>query len=137
MAEACLSAFASQIMPTTTASKPPITCHVLDTVIGRPASSITCTLFQLPSGSSSVQPTQLARGTTNSDGRVTAWDSDFKLENDGQYKIRFEVGDYFLSKNEKSFFPYVEIAFVVADIREHYHVPLLLAPWSYSTYRGS
>jgi len=76
-------------------------------------------------------------GSTNSDGRVAAWDSTFEIKDGEMYTLRFETWDYF--KGE-TFFPFVEVTFVV-KVEEgksgHYHVPLLLAPWSYSTYRGS
>ncbi|KAF3939066.1 Transthyretin [Dactylella cylindrospora] len=122
---------------------PPITCHVLDTSSGAPAASVPVTLSLLsPSvsallASSASSASEVATATTNSDGRITAWSSDFSIENGQVYKLRFETWEYF---NGNTFFPYVEVTFVVnmeKDGRDHYHVPVLLAPWSYSTYRGS
>ncbi|EPS45924.1 hypothetical protein H072_78 [Dactylellina haptotyla CBS 200.50] len=120
---------------------PPITCHVLDTSSGAPAASVPVTLSLIAPSvaalSSSPEAQSIATATTNSDGRIAAWSSDFKIENGQVYKLKFETWDYFKGK---TFFPYVEVTFVVnmeKDGREHYHVPVLLAPWSYSTYRGS
>ncbi|KAF3168552.1 hypothetical protein TWF225_011730 [Orbilia oligospora] len=124
-----------------TPQMPPITCHVLDTASGAPAASVPVTLSLLSPSvaalSSSPEPTQVAMASTNADGRITAWSSDFKIENGQVYKLRFETWEYFKGN---TFFPYVEVTFVVnmeKDGRDHYHVPVLLAPWSYSTYRGS
>lgn len=123
-----------------TPARPPVTCHVLDTTIGRPAANIKCTLLTFPATSSPIITSEvkaLATGITNSDGRVTAWDSEFRLVEGAAYKMRFEVEEYFDRTGQETFFPYVEIAFRVRSTEEHYHVPLLLAGWSYSTYRGS
>lgn len=127
-------------MATTPAEKPPVTCHVLDTTIGRPASDIKCTLLQFPEGKLGIEATadELATGTTNQDGRVTSWSGEkLKLQDGAVYKIRFEVEEYFKRSGQETFFPFVEITFRVRSTQEHYHVPLLLAGWSYSTYRGS
>ncbi|KAK6337802.1 hypothetical protein TWF696_001282 [Orbilia brochopaga] len=139
-----LHAVTSHITASTHKPKmPPITCHVLDTSSGAPAATIPVTLTLLsPSvaalaDSSAPAPQTVASATTNSDGRIAAWSSDFKIENGQVYKLRFETWEYFKGN---TFFPYVEVTFVVdmaKDGREHYHVPVLLAPWSYSTYRGS
>ena len=103
-------------------------------MLGRPAASIKCTLYHLPASS---EIAALAEGTTNSDGRVAAWDKTLVLQENSDYKIRFETEPYFKGNGVDSFFPYVEIAFTVKSTNEHYHVPVLLAPWSFSTYRGS
>jgi 5-hydroxyisourate hydrolase len=126
-------------------AKPPVTCHVLDTTIGRPAQNIKCTLLLFPSTASpeiSSTASVLATGYTNSDGRVTAWQGEDEgkalvLKEGAVYKMRFEVEEYFARTGQETFFPYVEIAFRVRSTAEHYHIPLLLAGWSYSTYRGS
>ena len=130
--------------------KPPITCHVLDTSLGRPAPSIpvTLTLHHPPS---SLNPSSLTfRGTTNADGRVTSWtptspfSSDglavvFQREGDQKYSLTFDTEAYFGERGVKTFFPEVEVRFVVRGEAkgEHYHVPVLLSPFGYSTYRGS
>lgn len=78
---------------------------------------------------------ELARGITNQDGRITDLLRKSKLQ-PGKYRLTFETGDY-LSPAGKPFFPEVEIVFEVHDSTQQYHVPLLLSPYGYSTYRGS
>jgi 5-hydroxyisourate hydrolase len=105
-----------------------ISTHVLDTSIGRPAAGIPVHLeSQRAMGWAAV-----SHGTTDDDGRVRAL-GDVPA---GTYRIRFEVAAYFGGRGAASFFPHVEIAFIVADA-PHYHVPLLISPFGYSTYRGS
>ena len=126
--------------PTMSAPKPPITCHVLDTSAGIPASNIPVTLSRL-SGGASVQSStppsvqKITTGVTDSDGRVGAWEDTFEIKDGEVYTLRFETWEHF---GGNTFFPYVEVVFVVkTEPSKHYHVPVLLAPWSYSTYRGS
>jgi 5-hydroxyisourate hydrolase len=122
-------------------TKDAITCHILDTVVGKPAAGVNCTLSRLDG----FHATDIAQAKTNEDGRILKWDSSIEQVvkggkvDPGRYRIRFETGDY-LSKSSdgQAFFPYVEIVFDVAPPGEpHYHIPLLLANYSYSTYRGS
>ena len=108
--------------------KPPITTHVLDLVRGQPASGIKVHLYE------SVK--MLARGVTNHDGRVENWSEDFSLVA-SKYRLAFDVGPWFSDRLEESFYEDVQISFRVADTGRHYHVPLLLSPFGYSTYRGS
>ena len=109
-----------------------ITSHVLDTSCGVPGANIVVEL-QLKKDS---QWQSVGGGTTNKDGRVPE-----PLATDlvaaGHYRIIFHVADYFAAKKRPSFFPVVRIEFLVDDPMEHYHVPLLLSPFGYSTYRGS
>lgn len=109
-----------------------ITTHILDLSTGAPASGVSVTLFQ-GSGEGRVP---VASGKTDSDGRVSDWLEDGVLP-EGIYSIAFESGEYFQVQGVESFYPQVEIAFQVAPGGQHYHVPLLLSPWGYSTYRGS
>lgn len=109
-----------------------ISTHVLNTAIGRPAEGMAVTLERIDSGSWS----EVTGGTTNADGRVAALVADDDLEV-GTYRITFGTGGYFAGRAEVSFHPQVTIDFEVQDASEHYHVPLLVSPWSYSTYRGS
>lgn len=123
---------------------PPVTCHVLDTSVGKPAANIPCTLSRFlksADGSPSSSCFEVAKASTNEDGRVAAWEMRQKgvagklaLEEGFTYKIRFETWDHF--KGE-TFFPYIEVVFTVKEINQHYHIPLLLSPYAYSTYRGS
>ncbi|HVK97492.1 MAG TPA: hydroxyisourate hydrolase [Flavisolibacter sp.] len=109
-----------------------ITTHVLDTSKGKPAEGITIILYR----GENDQWTEIARGATNADGRLsTLLDEESTLQI-GIYKLRFETKDYFDSKQIPTFYPYVEIDFNV-QTNEHYHIPLLLSPFGYSTYRGS
>ena len=136
-----LSQLSSQIM--SAPARPPVTCHILDTTVGRPAANVKCTLLAFPTTNAPAIASEvavLATGLTNADGRVTAWETagvPLKLQPGAAYKMRFEVEEYFTRTGQETFFPYVEIAFRVRSTDEHYHVPLLLAGWSYSTYRGS
>ena len=76
----------------------------------------------------------VADGITDADGRVRDWK--FELHK-GTYRLRFEIAAYFENLKEKYFYPYVEIIFNVDNAEQHYHVPLLLSAYGFSTYRGS
>ena len=109
-----------------------ITSHVLDTSLGKPAEGIT---IELETKTESGDWYASGLGTTDADGRVSNLiTGEFKP---GEYRITFEVEEYFDSKNVESFYPTVRIEFHVKDASQHYHVPLLLNPFGYSTYRGS
>jgi len=109
-----------------------ITTHVLDTTAGKPAAAMAVYLYLLEEG----DWIEISRAVTNKDGRITG----FELNNDelapGIYKLGFETKAYFDNYSIASFYPLVEIIFD-APASEHYHVPLLLNPFGYSTYRGS
>jgi 5-hydroxyisourate hydrolase len=100
-----------------------LSTHVLDTAAGRPAEGIRITL-ETRSGD------QIAAGVTNADGRVSELGPE-RLE-PGDYLLRFDTASYV-----DGFYPEVVVVFRVADSDQHYHVPLLLSPYGYSTYRGS
>ena len=114
-----------------------LTTHVLDTANGRPGADIKVELFALSGDSRRALKTT----TTNHDGRC----NEPLLEGDaltaGEYELVFHAGDYFASIGTKvpepRFVDRVVLRFGVADAGAHYHVPLLVSPWSYSTYRGS
>lgn len=110
----------------------PITTHVLDTSRGRPAAGIEVKLAQFNDGRWQT----IGRGTTNADGRITDLLEAGTLSI-GMYKITFETAAYFSNQNTVGFYPYVPIVFEITAVDEHYHVPLLLNPYGYSTYRGS
>ncbi len=105
-----------------------LTTHVLDTKNGRPAAGLKIELW-------SVDPRQLLKSiTTNADGRT---DDPLLAPNEtaaGHYEIVFHVGDYF---GERKFLDQVPVRFTISDPAAKYHVPLLVSPWAYSTYRGS
>lgn len=129
------------------ASKDPITCHVLDTLTGRPATGVRVDLVLEDDKSANVSTKNIFKAKTNSDGRITNWDKDsgvpgvdeilHKPEQSGTrsiWKLKFYTGLYYGEDN--TFWPVVELTFSVKP-GEHYHVPLLLGPYSYTTYRGS
>ncbi len=110
-----------------------ITTHILDTGVGRPAEGVEVSLERLVEGGSWVE---VGAGRTNGDGRV----GDLMGAGPavaGRYRIRFEVGAYFARRKVASFYPVVEVVFTVDGAGGHYHIPLLLSPFGYSTYRGS
>lgn len=110
-----------------------ITTHVLDTAKGQPAAGILVTL-QKPDGPNHWQ--DLFKGTTDQDGRVTDLLPQEQVLSSGNYRLVFATGPYFKRDNIKGFYPEVSIVFETFD-QGHYHVPLLLNPFGYSTYRGS
>ncbi|MEO7522528.1 MAG: 2-oxo-4-hydroxy-4-carboxy-5-ureidoimidazoline decarboxylase [Ferruginibacter sp.] len=110
-----------------------LTTHVLDTSVGKPGENITIRLKK-PAINGGWQT--MAQGITNADGRIADLLPAGKNLKPGNYKMVFETGYYFLKNNVKGFYPEVEIQFTVFD-DAHYHVPLLINPFGYSTYRGS
>jgi 5-hydroxyisourate hydrolase len=104
-----------------------ISTHVLDTSLGKPAQGIR---VELESGGAIV-----GSGTTDGDGRVKDLASGASLEA-GDYRLTFSVSDYFKRTGRESFYTSVIVDFRISD-SAHYHVPLLLSPFGYSTYRGS
>ena len=109
-----------------------ITTHILDTHLGRPAEGITIALLR----GENDEWTEIARGVTNTDGRITNLLKNNILLTRGIYMLRFATKDYFDKRQVPTFYPYIDIIFDV-DNNEHYHIPLLLSPFGYSTYRGS
>ncbi len=107
-----------------------ISTHILDTTRGRPAGGVDTTLERLVGSAYS----SVARGTTDADGRVKLLTDSPEV---GSYRITFHVGAYFERMAVEAFYPEVSIEFVVRNSGEHYHVPLLLNPYGFSTYRGS
>ena len=105
-----------------------LSTHVLDAISGAPATGVQVSL-QDASG------TELSTGTTDADGRITSI-NDFPLLA-GIYHLVFDTGNWFSDNDIKAFYPEVDICFEVDDPTRHYHVPLLLSPFAYSTYRGS
>lgn len=110
-----------------------ITTHVLDTSRGKPANGITITL-QKPLGPDQWE--DICSGVTNDDGRIPEFLPKEKSISPGIYRMLFDTGAYFKNSNTVAFYPFVPIVFEIFDT-DHYHVPLLLNPFGYSTYRGS
>lgn len=115
-----------------------LTTHVLDTVRGRPAAGMGVVLSRLESGGA---PTVLKSAVTNADGRLDAPVLGPGEMAAGRYELTFAVGRYFLGQGvplaAPAFLDEVPIRFSIANPEDHHHVPLLVSPWSYSTYRGS
>ena len=108
-----------------------VTTHVLDTGSGRPAADVPVTLHRLDVD----RWVQIAVGTTDADGRIKQLGPD-RLPT-GTYRLAFDTGRYFAASSTATFFPEVTLTFGVVESEAHYHVPLLLSPFAYSTYRGS
>ena len=107
-----------------------LSTHVLDSVAGAPASGVRVVLDQLSGAWSTI-----GTGVTDGDGRVSEWGTTVPLA-PGTYRLTFDVGPWFAARGTETFYPEVAVTFRVDDER-HHHVPLLLAPYAYSTYRGS
>ena len=110
-----------------------ISTLVLDLAKGRPAEGIPVTLERRAGDGWREAGT----GTTNQDGRVAALLPDRQDAQPGTYRLRFDVRSYFSAAGETSFYPVIEITFTTVAENPKYHVPLLLSPFGYSTYRGS
>ena len=113
-----------------------LTTHVLDTAHGCPAAEVTVSLY------AEHGDIPLVVAMTNADGRLDAPLLEGAALKAGRYKLAFEIGHYFREKgvlmpSDTSFFEVVEVSFGIADDGAHYHVPLLVSPYGYTTYRGS
>lgn len=111
-----------------------LSTHILDTTKGKPAENVKIQLFKMVKGNWIKSANDEI--TTDRDGRF----KDFlKIDDEtfGVYKLRFEVAEYFENLGFETFYPFIEIPFKVTSEEAHYHVPLLLNPFGYSTYRGS
>jgi 5-hydroxyisourate hydrolase len=106
-----------------------ISTHVLDTSLGRPAGGIKVTLER--------DGQIIGSGITDDDGRVKDLMREGAQLGFGIHKLVFEVGRYLTSSGREAFYERIAIEFVVSSDADHYHVPLLLSPFGYSTYRGS
>ena len=105
-----------------------LSTHVLDTSLGRPAAGIGVVLEH-------VDGTAIGDGVTDGDGRVASLGPQRLAA--GDYRLRFASGAYFAARDTAAFYPEVVVVFTIADGGQHYHVPVLLNPFGYSTYRGS
>ena len=113
-------------------TRSPITTHALDTALGTPARGLGAVLERLDDGGAR----ELARGVTNDDGRITDWLPPEPIE-PGIYRVTFATREYLAATDRTGFYPRVVVEFEITDPAAHHHVPLLLSPWGYSTYRGS
>jgi 5-hydroxyisourate hydrolase len=110
-----------------------ISTHVLDTSAGRPAAGIPVRL-ERQDGDAWIEVSQAA---TNEDGRVAEFLPPSADAAAGSYRLLFDVAPYFARRGVESFYREISVAFIVRDAAAHFHVPLLLSPFAYSTYRGS
>jgi 5-hydroxyisourate hydrolase len=121
-----------------------LSTHVLDTTLGKPAQGVPVSLHRLPQPEMVRPPgvpslpgadsSAVGSGTTDADGRISEFTGD-ELE-PGTYQLRFDTAAYAAATQQDIFFPEVVVTFLISDER-HYHVPLLLSPFAFSTYRGS
>ena len=107
-----------------------LSSHVLDLQSGKPAGGLAVSVQALaPSG-------QLASAVTDADGRIKQWNTALELS-PGVYEVVFDTGSWFAARKQTTLYPQVRICFTVVAGQPHYHIPLLLSPFGYSTYRGS
>jgi 5-hydroxyisourate hydrolase len=110
-----------------------VSTHILDAARGRPADGVPVRLERLAPPTSS-QAVTLAQAVTNADGRISDLAAGLTP---GTYRLVFDVATYFSAHHVEAFYPEVGVTFWVSGDSQHYHVPLLLSPFAYSTYRGS
>lgn len=110
-----------------------LTTHVLDTASGNPAASLVIKLSKIDGATHS----EIKTVTTNSDGRCNAPLLEGDAMKAGIYELEFDVGGYFNNVGSNKFLGIVPVRFGISDINSHYHVPLLVSPFGYSTYKGS
>jgi 5-hydroxyisourate hydrolase len=106
-----------------------LSTHVLDAITGTPAAGIAVTLERRAAG----RWTPVAEGRTDADGRIRQLGD----PGAGVHRITFDTGGYFAGRGVATFYPEVTVAFDITDAAAHLHVPLLLSPYAFSTYRGS
>lgn len=110
--------------------KAPITTHILNLDSGKPAAGVRVTLHRLDT----QEP--IASATTDGDGRIMQWENTFEIKA-GNYLLHFAVAPWYEGQALSNFYPEIQLIFRVVNPQEHYHVPLLLNAYGYSTYRGS
>ncbi|HTO35570.1 MAG TPA: hydroxyisourate hydrolase [Flavobacterium sp.] len=110
-----------------------LSSHILDITTGKPAKEVEITLSKLDKNDNWIL---LEEKNTDSNGRVNDFLKQDGKDNSGIYKLTFHTSPYFKSLGQKSFYPFIEVVFELVD-NEHYHVPITLSPFGYSTYRGN
>ena len=111
-----------------------ISTHVLDTAFGAPAAGVAVSLERVETRGRTIA---ISQGVTDADGRVPALAPVDGSVTPGAYRLCFQVADYFAATQRTSFYNEICVNFIVGTEAQHYHVPLLLSPFGYSTYRGS
>ena len=110
-----------------------ITTHILDTALGCPAPDVAVTLSHRNAG----EWEDVGNGRTDKDGRVPNLCPEDTVLPAGTYRMHFAISHYFDANSTPIFYPWAEVVFNIDDDGQHYHIPLLLSPYGYSTYRGS
>lgn len=128
-----LATFLASASLAATAAQNPLSVHVLDLQSGKPSAGIAVTLEQRDG----ARWRELASGVTNEQGRIPALYPEARPMKAGEYRIVFKTGEHFARKGQASFFPRIPVEFTVDASAQHTHIPLLLSPFGYSTYRGN
>jgi 5-hydroxyisourate hydrolase len=110
-----------------------LSSHILDITSGKPAPDVVITLYKKDQDNKWIQ---VDERRTDRNGRVGDFLQQKNISNSGQYKLVFQTSPYFKSLGQKTFYPYIEVVFEITD-DQHYHVPITVSPFGYSTYRGS
>lgn len=111
----------------------PLSVHILDLQSGQPTAGVTVTLEQ----KKGERWQQLNSGVTDAQGRITAMYPEQMALQAGDYRIVFKTGEHYARLQQETFFPEIPVQFHVEKTGQHYHIPLLLSPFGYSTYRGN
>ncbi len=110
-----------------------ITTHVLDISVGKPAGGVRVSLARVDD----AKRVSVGSGVTDADGRLRDLAPTATPLDAGVYELTFETGTYFRTRGVESLHPWITVAIQIADARQHYHVPLLVSPYGFTTYRGS
>ena len=110
-----------------------ITTHILDTALGKPAARVPVTLFWQRGDNWR----EIGAGRTDGQGRVADLCAPQQVLEAGTYRLHFDTAAYFSALGAPAFYPWVDLAFTIGGDGQHYHIPLLLSPFGYSSYRGS
>lgn len=130
---ALVSVLLSSMASFAVAANNPLSVHVLNLQNGTPSSQVAVTLEKQNSQGWQM----INNGVTNEEGRITALYPEGKELETGTYRVTFKTGDWFKEHNMKTFFPTVPVIFEVDGAVAHYHIPLLISPYGFSTYRGN
>jgi len=133
LAALLLSTSVSVIAAQPEAMKNPLSVHVLNLQTGVPTAGVEVELDQQQED----KWIKLATGVTDNNGRIPALYPQGKTPTSGNYRVVFKTGDYYKNQKQKTFFPEIPVEFTLENNGQHYHIPLLLSPFGYSTYRGN
>lgn len=114
-----------------------LSTHILDTSLGRPASGVAVLLERVGDANIDQREIKIGGGMTDKDGRLRDFLTAGGTLTEGTYRLRFDVGEYFARQSRPTLYPEVVVVFGVGSHDEHFHIPLLISAFGYSTYRGS